>query len=98
MCYVSNPKPQHLRVERSQWYGLTVFTDRKILKDKVIAMTVKANYNDVEGYFSTPFGNIFNSTEDYRDINAKAVVDNDIVRIISTRDIVPGEEILLAYK
>ena len=98
MCYISNPKPEHLRIEKSQWYGQTVFTDKKILPGKVIAMTIAANYNQLEGYFMSPFGNVFNSTDDYRHVNAKVVIEDNTVKIVSTREIEPGEEILLAYK
>ena len=98
MCYISNPKPEHLRIEKSQWYGQTVFTDKKILPGKVIAMTIASNYNQLEGYFMSPFGNVFNSTDDYRYVNAKAIIEDDAVKIVSTRFIESGEEILLAYK
>lgn len=97
MCYISNPKPPHLRIEKSQWYGQTIFTDKPIKEGKIIAMTVIENYDKHEGYFITPFGNLFNSTDNYKFVNVKAVIKEGAVQIISTRDISPGEEILLAY-
>lgn len=98
MCYICTPKPDHLRIEKSSWYGQTIFTDKKLLQGKIIAMTVASNYNEVDGCFSTPFGNVFNSTDDYRFVNAKIIIEDGAIKIISTRDIEPGEEILLAYK
>ena len=98
MCYICTPKPDHLRIEKSQWYGQTIFTDKKLLKGQVIAMTIPDNYDHIDGYFKTPFGKVFNSTDNYRDVNSKVVIADGAIKIIASRDIEAGEEILLAYK
>jgi len=97
MCYISTPKPEHLIIKKSPWYGTTVFTNKDISEGKVIAMTIHENYNKNEGYFNTPFGIGFNSTDNLKEVNAVAVVEKLCVRIISIRDIKAGEEILLKY-
>ncbi len=97
MKCITKSKPKYLRVERSLWYGKTIFTDQKILKDKVIAITSKENLMQDKGYFITPFGNLFNSTHDYNDVNLKFEIEDDMVKIIASRDINKGEELLLKY-
>jgi hypothetical protein len=92
-------KPDHLIIRRSEWYGLTVKTAIPLKEGSVIACTNKKNYDEIDGHIQTPYGNLFNSTDDYRDVNCKRVIsdDDNKIKIVSIRDINAGEELLCSY-
>ena len=90
-------KPDWLKVEDSFWYGKTIRTTTNLKVGHLIAKTNIINYDFIEGYINTPSGKLFNSTDDMRDVNIRAIFIGSTLEIIASRDIQAGEELLLSY-
>ena len=94
-----NSFPKWLYISPSIWYGTTLYTLKKIPKGYIIGITDVCNYDKEEGCIKTKYGNVFNSTDCVKDVNVKMIIqENNLMKIVATKDINSGDELLLEYK
>lgn len=89
------PLPPNLTIKESEIHGLGLFSKEIIEKGKNLGRSHVKNNESQHGLIRTPLGGFVNHSEDP---NCELIDIGPNIYLLTTKDIMPDEELTLKYK
>jgi len=89
------PLPSNLTIRESEIHGLGLFSTQIIEKGKNLGLSHVKNIEYQHGMIRTPLGGFVNHSEES---NCELIDIGPNIYLITTKDIMPDEELTLSYK